>query len=158
MKNKGGSGILGDNINEKYQSHISQPLLDRMDICVEAPKISYEELTAEGENESSEVIRRRVARCHRRQYERYRDEPFLHNCQIPAGRLSRFCPLGEKEEHYMGHMYGKLGLTARSYHKILRVARTIADLDGSERIRMKHLNEAVCYRSVGESFWGGMEG
>lgn len=141
----------------RYLSHISQPLLDRIDICVEAPQLSYQELTGKGkqENESSASIRCRVEECQKLQYQRFAGENFCHNSQIPAGKLGKYCPLGEKEEHYMELMYEKLSLTARTYHKVLRVARTIADLDHSAQIGLKHLNEAICYRSIDGKYWGG---
>jgi magnesium chelatase family protein len=140
---------------QRYFDRISQPLIDRMDLCVEAPNVSYEELTGHGANEDSAAIRARVVRCHEIQQRRFRDEPFLHNSGIPASRLSEYCALGEKEQRYMEQMYEKMALTARTYHKVLRVARTIADLGQSERIRLCDLQEAVCYRSLDARFWGG---
>lgn len=141
----------------RYLSRISQPLIDRIDICVEAPQLSYQELTGQGENESSAEIRRRVEECHKKQCIRYQCEPFCHNSQLPSAKLREYCHLGEKEEKYMEHMYSKLCLTARTYHKILRVARTIADLDNSSTIALRHLNEAVCYRTINEKYWGGLQ-
>lgn len=142
----------------RYLGKISQPLIDRMDICVEAPQLSYEDLKRRGEakQESSADIRERVERCHQIQYERYREEPFCHNSQIPSSRLEEYCGLGEKQEIYMKQMFQQLGMTARTYHKILRVARTIADLDECKEIQLSHLNEAVCYRSIDEKYWGGI--
>lgn len=143
---------------KRYLNRISQPLLDRIDICVEASVLSYEELTGSTSGESSEKIRERVVRCHQIQRKRFSNENFSHNTQIPVAKLKEYCPLGEKQQHYMEHMYSKMGMTGRTYHKILRVARTIADMDESSDIQMKHLNEAVCYRSVNEKFWGGSRG
>lgn len=140
---------------KRYFNRISQPLLDRIDICVEAQPLSYQELTGKAKNESSETIRDRVVRCHEIQYERFKKEEFIHNTQIPVSKLKQYCGLEEKEERYMEHMYEKMGMTGRTYHKILRVARTIADMEECEQIRMRHLNEAICYRSVNEKFWGG---
>lgn len=120
--------------------------------------LSYEELTGSTSGESSEKIRERVVRCHQIQKKRFSNENFSHNTQIPVAKLKEYCPLGEKQQHYMEHMYSKMGMTGRTYHKILRVARTIADMDESSDIQMKHLNEAVCYRSVNEKFWGGSRG
>lgn len=141
----------------RYFDKVSQPLLDRIDICVEAPALRYEELTCEEkDNESSEVIQKRVLACHEIQCERFKEESFSHNSAIPASRLEEFCFLGEKEKKYMERMYEKMNLTARTYHKILRVARTIADLDASDKISLSHLNEAICYRNVDEKFWGGI--
>lgn len=139
----------------RYFSRVSQPLIDRMDICVEAPGVSYEELTGSGANESSADIRMRVKECQEIQLKRYQDEPFCHNSRIPASRISQFCRLGDKEQQYMENMYHKMSLTARTYHKVLRVARTIADMEHEPEIRLRHLNEAICYRSIDEKFWGG---
>ena len=140
---------------QRYFGRISQPLIDRMDLCVEAPSVSFTELTGRGSNESSRIIRDRVCACQQRQLFRFRNEPFLHNSGIPAAKLQEYCRLGEPEQRYMEEMFHKHMLTARTYHKILRVARTIADMQESETIRMNHLTEAVCYRSIGEKFWGG---
>jgi magnesium chelatase family protein len=144
------------NLLRRYFGRISQPLLDRMDICVEAPNVSYEELTQKGQNESSETIRERVLFCHEIQQKRYRGESFCHNSSIPASRLSEYCRLGDKQQRYMEQMYEKMALTARTYHKILRVARTIADTDQADEIRLSDLQEAICYRSLTDRFWGGM--
>ena len=141
----------------RYFDRISQPLLDRMDICVEAPALSYEDLTGKGKKgESSKEIQKRVVECHEIQCERYKGESFLHNSAIPASRLEEFCSLGKKEQKYMESIYEKMNLTARTYHKILRVARTIADLEQQNEISITHLNEAICYRNVDEKFWGGI--
>lgn len=141
---------------QRYFGRVSQPLIDRMDICVEAPTVSYGELTGASRNECSADIQARVQDCHGIQEKRYAGENFFHNSQIPAGRLKEFCPLGAKEERYMEQMYAKLGLTARTFHKVLRVARTVADCEHSENIQLRHLQEAICYRSIDEKFWGGM--
>lgn len=143
---------------QRYFGRISQPLIDRMDLCVEAPSVCFAELTGQGSNESSQMIRERVCACQKRQLFRFRNETFSHNSGIPAAKLQEYCGLGEQEQHYMEEMFHKHMLTARTYHKILRVARTIADMQESENIRMNHLTEAVCYRSIGEKFWGGVTG
>lgn len=140
---------------KRYLGHLSQPLVDRMDICVRVEGITYEELTGSGDSESSESIRTRVCACHEIQLKRYRNENFCHNSRIPSALLKEYCKLGNKEQQYMEKMYKKLSLTARTYHKLLRVARTIADLGQSDNIRLKDLNEAVCYRGTDENFWGG---
>ena len=141
----------------RYFDKVSQPLLDRIDICVEAPALRYEELTGkEKAVESSKDIQRRVLACQEIQCERYKNESFQHNSAIPASRLEEFCFLGDEEKKYMEKMYEKMNLTARTYHKILRVARTIADLEEEKWISLSHLNEAICYRNVDEKFWGGI--
>lgn len=140
----------------RYLERISQPLLDRIDICVQVSALSYSELTGKGKRETSAKIRERVCNCHEIQQERYKNEVFSYNSHIPAGRLGEFCYLGEKEQHYMEHIYEKLSLTGRTYHKILRVARTIADLSEEKEIKLCHLNEAICYRNQNMSDWGGL--
>lgn len=142
---------------KRYFDKVSQPLLDRIDICVEAPALRYEELTGkEKSGESSKEIQSRVLACHEIQCERFKTEEFSHNSGIPASRLEEFCYLGDKERNYMEKIYEKMNLTARTYHKILRVARTIADLEQEKQISLSHLNEAICYRNVDEKFWGGI--
>lgn len=138
---------------ERYLGRISQPLLDRIDICVEAPQIAFQELKGGGMEETSEEIRKRVMRTHQIQKERYRGEGFSYNNQIPGVRIGEYCRLDSSQEEYMEEMYGKLNLTARSYHKILKVARTLADMEQEEKIQMVHLNEAICYRSLDKKFW-----
>lgn len=140
----------------RYFDKISRPLVDRIDICVEAPSIRFSELTGGQENESSASIRKRVTECHEIQCERYRKETFSHNSQIPAVKLEEYCPLGKRETAYMEEVFQKKELTARTYHKILRVARTIADLEEGGDITKRHLEEAVCYRSLDKRYWGGV--
>ncbi len=130
----------------KYRSRISKPLMDRIDLVVEAAAISFDELNGAGVNESSAEIRKRVEKCHRIQQERYRDYDINFNSRLSPAMIKVFCSLGEQENALMEKMYEKLKLTARGYHKILKVARTIADLDDSENILKKHLCEALCFR------------
>lgn len=138
---------------ERYLGRISQPLLDRIDICVEAPQITFHELKGESTEETSEVIRGRVMRTHQIQRERYKGEGFCYNNQIPGVRIREYCRLDREQEAYMEQMYDRLNLTARSYHKILKVARTLADMEQKENIQMIHLKEALCYRSLDKKFW-----
>lgn len=141
----------------RYFDKVSQPLLDRIDLCVEAPTLSYADLSSKekGMAECSQEIQKRVLICHEIQCERFKGEVFTHNSRIPASRLDEFCMLGTKEQQYMETIYEKMALTARTYHKILRVARTIADLEQEKDIKVRHLNEAICYRNVDRKFWGG---
>ena len=143
---------------ERYLGRISRPLLDRMDLCVETAMVSYADLKASGKEESSRVIRSRVEAARQIQRARYQGEPFFYNSQIPAGRLEEYCALSHAQEQYMERVYRRLNLTARSYHKILKVARTIADLEGSRQITDGHLNEAVCYRDMDLKYWNGNGG
>ena len=130
----------------KYRSRISKPLLDRIDMVAEAASISFGDLNGKGEGESSKDIRDRVIKCHLIQQERYRDCEINFNSRLTPSMVQRYCSLDKQEKELMESMFERLKLTARGYHKILKVARTIADLDESEKIRKKHLCEALCYR------------
>lgn len=138
---------------ERYIGRVSRPLLDRIDICVEAPQIGFEELYAGKGEETSEQIRKRVIAAQQVQQERYQGEAFLYNSQIPAEKMQVYCRLDKEKERYMEAVYQKLQLTARAYHKILKVARTLADMEASPEIELQHLNEAICYRSLDKKFW-----
>ena len=138
---------------QRYLSRISQPLLDRIDICVEAPTLNYSQIVSKNKNESSKDIRDRVMACHKMQRDRYLNYDFKFNSQIPSSLIDKFCKLDEEKSIYMSAMYEKYSLTARTYHKVLRVARTIADLDSSEEIGFDHLNEALCYRGLDKRYW-----
>lgn len=138
---------------ERYLGKISQPLLDRIDICVEASAIEFRDLNRTVREESSADIRERVAQAHALQRERYRGEAFSYNSQIPAARIREYCGLSMEQESRMEQLYKRLNLTARTYHKILKVARTLADMDGKRDITDCHLDEAVCYRSLDKKFW-----
>ncbi len=138
---------------KRYQNKISQPLLDRIDICVEAKSIEYAQLTQKAKNESSAQIRTRVIRAQERQKDRYQNQSYRYNSQIPSKDISIFCVLDRQQEKEMQKIYETLELSVRSYHKILKTARTIADLEGEERIKTEHLYEAVCYRTLDKKFW-----
>ena len=138
---------------QRYLSKISQPLLDRIDICVEAPTLNFSQISVRQCNESSEVIRQRVIRAQEIQRERYEKCDFKYNSQIPSSHIGTFCSLGADETAYMEQMYEKYSLTARTYHKVLRVARTIADMDGSQQINLNHLQEAILYRGLDKKYW-----
>jgi len=138
---------------QAYLSKISQPLLDRIDICVEAERVAYEDLQGARE-ESSKDIRERVIMARERQKERYKGEGITTNSQLNAEKIKRYCILGSEEEKMMRQAFEKLNLTARMYHKILCVARTIADLAGEEKIGLAHLREAIGYRTLDKKYWG----
>lgn len=137
----------------RYLHRISWPLLDRIDICTETSRVDYQKLTSVCENESSAQIRRRVEAAHQIQRERYRGLRWQFNSRLPSSAVREFCPLGSGEMRIMEAAFEKMNLSARGYHRIIRVARTIADLEGEERIREIHLLEAIGYRSVDQKFW-----
>lgn len=136
-----------------YLRKISRPLLDRIDICVEIPRVEYRDLSQAEENESSEAIRGRVETAQQIQSERYRDCLWQFNAQLRASAIRHFCPLGSAERRIMERAFERMNLSARAYHRIIKVARTIADLEGEERIRDAHLLEAIGYRSIDQRFW-----
>lgn len=140
----------------QYLSKISQPLLDRIDLCVSAETLSYSELISKHNNEASADIRERVLKCHDIQLQRFKRENFRYNSQISADKLEKYCGLNDDLKAYMEAIYQDMMLTARTYHKILRVARTIADMSGSDSIELCHLKEALSFRSAADRFWGGM--
>lgn len=138
---------------ENYLGKMSQPMLDRIDITVETPQIAYEELTGIKTGESSAEIKKRVEMATEVQKRRFEGTKIRFNSQIPSSRIEEFCSLSLEDQKYMKETYEKLELSARSYFKILKVARTIADLDGEENISRQHLLESVCYRSIDRKFW-----
>ncbi len=129
-----------------YQNRISRPFFDRMDMVVKAEQMDYRHLNSIEKNESSSVIQQRVIQAHDMQKERYREENISYNSQLLPGQTEKFCKLGQAEKKLMEQIYEKFQLTGRGYFRILKTARTIADLEGSERIRKKHINEAVFLR------------
>ncbi len=138
----------------QYLNKISGPLLDRMDLCVEVKRMEYGELIGRGDKgDSSAVVQSRVKRVHEIQQERFRDTGILFNSRIPAAQLEKYCYLGSEQSRYMEEIYRKYELSARGYHKILKVARTLADMDGCIQIERHHLSEAVCYRSFDKKLW-----
>lgn len=138
---------------DRYMGKLSQPLLDRIDICVEAPRLSFEELQSKDRNESSADIRERVLKVQEIQRDRFDGTHIAYNSRIPAKDMEKYCFLRDREKEYMKKMYKKMSLTARTYHKLLRVARTVADLDGQKDIGIRHLQECLCYRSIEKTEW-----
>ena len=116
--------------------------------------MKYEALQGGRKEESSAAIRERVCQAREIQNQRYKGSRILTNSMLETKEIEKYCALGETEEKLMKQAFSRLGLTARTYHKILKVARTIADLDGEERILERHLMEAVGYRSLDKKYWG----
>ncbi len=130
----------------RYLNRVSRPLLDRMDLCVEAPSVDYHAVRQGPPGEPSAAIRHRVEAAWQRQAQRFAGTGIFFNSQMSGAQLEQFCRLGAGEAALMEQAFRKLGLSARGYHRILRVARTIADLEGEEEIRERHLGEAAGYR------------
>lgn len=136
-----------------YLGRISGPLLDRIDLCVDVPKVEYESLVQTGEEETSDAIRARVCMAREIQKNRYQGQEKQTNGRVPVKELMKGCELGQEGEMQMRRSFEALQLTARSYYKVLRVARTIADLAGSEKIETCHLDEALIYRTMDRKYW-----
>jgi len=138
---------------DRYLRKVSGPLLDRIDIQVEAANLEYDDLDQTG-GESSASIKARVIKAHAIQQMRFVNEKNVrNNSQMTAPMVERYCPLGATEKSLIRQAFDRLGLSARAYHKILKMARTIADLDGSEHINAMHLTEALSYRSLDRKYW-----
>jgi magnesium chelatase family protein len=150
-------GYLGDAKHEcrcspaqiqRYRARISGPLLDRIDLHIEAPALSIAELRSSSAGESSAAIRARVETARQRQRQRFRDGRITSNARLPTSQLKKFCALDSQLGDLLQQAMEQLSLSARAYDRILKVARTIADLAGAERIESPHLLEAIQYRSL----------
>ncbi|HCL03325.1 MAG TPA: magnesium chelatase [Lachnoclostridium phytofermentans] len=139
---------------KQYIGKISRPLLDRIDICVETIPIAYKELTYGKSNESSSIIRERIKEARKRQLNRYQKSGKYFNSQLSPSEVKKYCSLGEKEQKILEQAFTSMNLSARAYHRILKVARTIADLEGKDSIEKHHLIEAIGYRGVDRKYWG----
>jgi magnesium chelatase family protein len=134
---------------QRYLSRVSGPLLDRLDLHVEVPAVHYRELADRRQGEPSAAIRERVARAREVQRERFAGRANIHaNAHMTARDLHEFCRIGEGSDALLRTAITRLGLSARAYHRILKIARTVADLDGAEEIGTAHVSEAIQYRSL----------
>lgn len=133
----------------KYQKRISGPLLDRIDIHVEVPRVDYQKLSSDRLGESSEAIRCRVESARQKQRERFsnvKSSNVIANADMRVGEVRQFCKLDEAGESLIRAAMEQMNLSARGYHRVLKLARTIADLAGSDQIQAPHLAEALQYR------------
>ena len=132
----------------RYLSKISGPLLDRIDIQIEVPAVRYDDLSGGGEEESSALIKERVNETRRLQQDRYKDENITSNAQLTAGQIEKYCKISDEASAILRTAFEKLGMSPRGRARILKVARTIADMEKSERIEDRHIAEAIQYRSL----------
>ncbi|MDF1673801.1 MAG: YifB family Mg chelatase-like AAA ATPase [Vicingaceae bacterium] len=148
--------VCSPGVVQKYLSKISGPLLDRIDLHVEVTPVSFNELSEKAAGESSEKIRERVIVARKTQEERFKDKEGVHaNSQISSKTLKQICEIDEAGKELLKKAMDKLGLSARAYDRILKVARTIADLEGEQNISTNHLAEAIQYRSLDRDGWAG---
>jgi len=132
----------------RYRSRISGPLMDRIDIQIEVPSVKYKELSAEHGGEPSDNIRERVNKCRKTQYERFKRTKTKNNAQMTPKQITKYCAVDEEGHRLLENVVDKLGMSARAHARILKVSRTIADLEESENIKPHHLSEAIQYRSL----------
>lgn len=133
---------------QAYHARISQAVLDRIDIHCEVPAASYNDLANPGKDPvTSEMLREKVMQAYRIQYSRYEGEHFRFNSEIPPHLIDRYCPRTPEARRMLKYAFDSLGLSARGYHHVIRAARTIADLDRSEKISETHVSEALCCRN-----------
>ena len=138
---------------DRYMKRISGPLLDRIDIHVEASAVGYGDLSSNENAESSEEIRSRVLGAQRIQAMRYGRDGILFNSQLSSKQARKYCALGKDGSDLLKQAFEGLGLSARAYSRVLKVARTAADLEGTEKVETKHIAEAIGYRSLDRKYW-----
>jgi magnesium chelatase family protein len=150
-------GYLGDSRHQctctprmisRYRSRVSGPLLDRIDIHIDAPAVPYKELSNGHSGERSDVIRQRAVEARERQLKRFKEDKIFANGQMKTRHIKKYCKLTEDAHSLLDTAMQRLGLSARAYSRILKVSRTIADLDGSDDIHSHHISEAIQYRTL----------
>ena len=154
-----GSNVQGHTCNcaiaaiQRYRSRISGPLLDRIDIHIEVPAVKYDELSSMPTGEKSVDIRKRINNSRDLQLDRFKQEKIFSNSQMNPKQIRKYCQLEADSKDILKQAMDKMGLSARAYDRILKVSRTIADLDGTNSIKVQHISEAVQYRSLDRKFW-----
>lgn len=139
---------------KNYLGRISKPLLDRIDIFTETVVLKYSEISGVTECESSAEIRKRVSNVHYIQKKRYRNVGVLFNSELHAGMIKKYCIMESEARDFLEQTFDTLDFSARAYHKVLKTARTIADMEESDKIKREHISEALCYRTADKKYWG----
>lgn len=139
---------------KRYINKISGPLLDRIDLHIEVNSVKYENLSNDGNSTDSKTIRERVNLARKIQLNRYKEYRIFSNSELTSKLIEKFCKLDNKSKKILNSAFNSLGLSARAYSRILKVARTIADLEGVEDIKTEHIAEAIQYRSLDRKYWG----
>ena len=148
--------VCGPGIVQRYLSKVSGPLLDRIDLHVEVVPVSFDEMTAKRTSETSEVIRERVVKARQIQSKRFENQKEVYcNAMMPSNMVKEVCTINEAGRSLLKTAMERLGLSARAYDRILKVSRTIADLAGTDEIKIEHLAEAIQYRSLDREGWAG---
>ena len=148
--------VCGPGVVQRYLNKVSGPLLDRIDLHVEVTPVSFDEMTGTSKTESSAEIRERVIKAREVQIHRFDKKESLHcNAMMPAQTVKEICQVNEAGKTLLKTAMEKLGLSARAYDRILKVSRTIADLAGTDEIKIEHLAEAIQYRSLDREGWAG---
>ena len=157
----------------RYASGLSHPLLDRLDLCVEVPAVSYEAIAGKNdkeyqenkknrknkENKSKETrlnsneMRNLVVKAHAIQEERYRGTAITFNAELTSNLIDKYCQIEEAGQKLLELVFRKMDLSTRGYHRIIKTARTIADIEGCKNISEEHISEAICYRNPDKDFW-----
>jgi len=145
--------VCGSNQVQRYLNKISGPLLDRIDLHVEVTPVSFEQMTQNRKAESSASIRARVIKARDIQNERFKDHPIFSNAMMGGQLVKEVCQINDAGNKLLKTAMERLGLSARAYDRILKVSRTIADLDGQDKIQIQHLAEAIQYRSLDRESW-----
>ena len=138
---------------EKYINKISGPMLDRIDIHIEVQQVKYDELNSNNHSETSEEVRKRVDIARQIQNERYKEFGIYSNSELNNNMIEEYCSINEESKVMLKKAFDKFGLSVRAYHKILKVARTIADLEENKNIQTSHVAEAIQYRSLDRKYW-----
>lgn len=156
-------GYFGDPLNEctcsqgsidRYLGKISNPLLDRIDLHIEVSPVKYKDLANDVIEETSEIIRERVEKAREIQLKRFKDKSIFSNSEMPNKEIKKHCKLSHSSEEILNFAFNKYKFSGRTYNKLLKVSRTIADLDGVEVIGDKHILEAIRYRTLDNKYWG----
>lgn len=146
--------ICSQNAVRRYLNRISGPMLDRIDLQVEVPPVEYAALSSNGKEETSAQIKERVNKARKIQQERYKDTEISCNAKLTSALIKKYCVLTDDASKYLALSFDRLGLSARAYDRILKVARTIADLNGKEIIEKEHIFSAISFRSLDRKYWG----
>ena len=133
---------------QRYKAKMSGPLLDRIDIHVEVPPVRFQDISTESPGDPSSEIKKRVKKARTIQQERFKGKKIYCNAQMASRHIKKFCQIDESSQMLLKRAMEKLGLSARAYTRIIKVSRTIADLEGEENIQSHHISEAIQYRSL----------